>query len=228
MPCAQREALRSVGCSVHRNEAFPEKRPSFKKEARLCPERREDRRAKLSEKGKPLAGNCWEKAIALAEASVKSREWGATYRAAGDAYRKFARYDEAVAYYEKTLAVKPPEKKNLILEHNQDHARVSIENIRLFETFDLQKIKDGIYWASVPAYNGELVVSATVAGHIIDKIKVVKHAEKQFYTSITDMPTKIIRAQDFRNVDATTGATVTADAIKNAVARALGQGAERP
>ena len=40
------------------------------------------------------------------------------------------------------------------------------------------------------------------------------------------MPAKIIRAQDFSNVDATTGATVTADAIKNAVARALSQGIE--
>ena len=76
----------------------------------------------------------------------------------------------------------------------------------------------------MPAYNGELVVSATVAQHRISAITVVEHAEKQFYSSLTDMPKKIIRAQDFRNIDATTGATVTADAIKNAVARALQQG----
>lgn len=87
-------------------------------------------------------------------------------------------------------------------------------------------MKDGTYRAGVAAYNGELVVSAAVENHSITAVKVVEHKEKQFYTSLTDMPAKIIRAQDFSNVDATTGATVTADAIKNAVARALSQGIE--
>ena len=164
------------------------------------------------------------KALELAEASAGFKDWGAAHRAAGDAYRKFARYDAAVESYEKVLAVESRSQNNLILQHNQDHARVSIENIRLYETFDLSKIRDGTYRAGVPAYNGELVVSATVAQHRISAITVVEHAEKQFYSSLTDMPKKIIRAQDFRNIDATTGATVTADAIKNAVARALQQG----
>ena len=167
-----------------------------------------------------------EKALALAEKSAGFRNWGAAHRAVGDAYRKFGRYGEAVEYYEKVLAVESATKDNLILKHNQDHARLSIENIRLFETFDLGKVKDGTYRASVPAYNGELVVSATVEKGRITAVRVVEHREKQFYTSLTDMPAKIIRAQDFRNVDATTGATVTADAIKNAVARALSQGGE--
>jgi uncharacterized protein with FMN-binding domain len=40
------------------------------------------------------------------------------------------------------------------------------------------------------------------------------------------MPERIIAAQDFLGIDATTGARVTAEAIKSAVARALSQGTE--
>jgi tetratricopeptide (TPR) repeat protein len=59
-----------------------------------------------------------EKALALAKGSVRSNNWGAAYRAAGDAYRKFGRYAEAVEYYENVLAVKSKKKDNLILKHN--------------------------------------------------------------------------------------------------------------
>ena len=165
-----------------------------------------------------------DRALQLARASGGYRDWGAAYRAAGDAYRKYQRYDEAIASYQEVLAVESETKDNLILKHNQDHARLAIESIRLFETFDLGKVRAGTYRAGVPAYNGELVVSVTVERKAITSVEVVEHHEKQFYSSLVDMPAKIIRAQDFRNVDATTGATVTADAITNAVARALSQG----
>lgn len=165
-----------------------------------------------------------ERALALAAASTGVRDWGAAHRAAGDAYRKFARYEEAVDHYQKVLAVKSKSDNNLILAHNQAHARVAIESIQLYETFDLSKVQPGTYEGSAPAYNGDLHVRATVAQGRIADVQVIRHTEKQFYSSLSDMPVKVIRAQDFRNVDATTGATVTADAIKSAVARALAQG----
>lgn len=168
-----------------------------------------------------------DKALRLARSSVGYGDWGAVYRATGDAYRKFRRFDKAIASYQRVLAVKSRKKDDLILKHNQDHARLAIENIQLFETFDLGKVRDGTYGNRVPAYNGELVVSVTVAGHAITAVEVVEHHEKQPYSSLVDMPAKIIRAQDYRDVDATTGATVTADAITSAVARALSQGLER-
>ncbi|MCB1126898.1 MAG: FMN-binding protein, partial [Verrucomicrobiae bacterium] len=111
-----------------------------------------------------------------------------------------------------------------ILKHNQDHARMAIQDLQLYETFDLLKVVDGSFEAGVPAYNGELVVRVTVESHRISDVTVVKHSEKQFYSSLTDMPAKIVEAQDFRGVDATTGATVTAEAIKSATARALRRG----
>ena len=166
------------------------------------------------------------RALLLARVSAGYRDWGAAYRAAGDVYRKNRRYDEAIASYEQVLAVESKREKNLILKHNQDHARVAIENIQLFETFDLSNVREGTYSSGVPAYNGQLVVSVAVEGNAITAVEVVEHREKQPYSSLVDMPAKIIGAQDFRDVDATTGATVTADAITNAVARALSQGIE--
>jgi uncharacterized protein with FMN-binding domain len=168
-----------------------------------------------------------ERALDLARSSGDFGDWGAAHRAAGDALRKFGRYDDAIISYEKVLAVESRAKDNLILKHNQDHARMAIEDIRLYETFDLAKVRDGSFEAGVPAYNGELVVRATVEDRRITDVTVVSHVEKQFFSSLTDMPTKIVRAQDFRGVDATTGATVTAEAIKSATARALSRGQDR-
>lgn len=168
-----------------------------------------------------------ERALEVARRSGGIGNWGAAPRAAGDALRKFRRYDEAILSFQKVLTVESATKDNLILKHNQDHARLAIEDIQLYETFDLLKLKDGSFEAGVPAYNGELVVRATVKNHRITDIVVVRHAEKQFFSSLTDMPAKIVRAQDFRGVDATTGATVTAEAIKSATARALNRGRTR-
>jgi uncharacterized protein with FMN-binding domain len=165
-----------------------------------------------------------DKALALAEVSGGYGEWGGTYRAAGDAYRKYRRYEEAIASYRQVLAVVSAKPDNLILKHNQDHARYAIDNIRLFETFDLSKVQDGAYSSGVTAYNGLLVVRVTVADHAITAVEIVEHHEKQPYSSLVDMPTRIMAAQDYRGIDATTGATVTADAIKNAVAETLSQG----
>jgi len=167
-----------------------------------------------------------DRALALAKVSGEFRDWGAAERAAGDACRKRGRYEEAIGYYEKVLAVKSQEEDNRILKHNQDHARLAIDHIRLYETFDLGKVRDGTFRASVPAYNGKMVVSVAVQSHRIVNIEILEHYEKQFYSSLTDMPEKIIRAQDYRGIDATTGATVTADAIKSGVAIALSQGVE--
>ncbi|MCP5524779.1 MAG: FMN-binding protein [Verrucomicrobiales bacterium] len=165
-----------------------------------------------------------ERALAVAQRSEGLANWGAAARAAGDALRKFGRYDEAILSFRKVLAIESPNPDNLILKHNQDHARMAIQDLQLYETFDLLKVVDGSFEAGVPAYNGELVVRVTVESHRISDVTVVKHSEKQFYSSLTDMPAKIVEAQDFRGVDATTGATVTAEAIKSATARALRRG----
>jgi uncharacterized protein with FMN-binding domain len=110
---------------------------------------------------------------------------------------------------------------------NQEHARASIESIKVHETFDIKRVADGTYRDNCLAYNGELHVSVTVKDHRITDVKVTRFQEKQYYASLTEIPRAIIERQDFRGVDATTGATVTADSIKNAVAHALSQGVKQ-
>jgi uncharacterized protein with FMN-binding domain len=64
-------------------------------------------------------------------------------------------------------------------------------------------------------------VSVTIdAGRIAD-VEVSKHKEKQFYSALTDVPRQIIDKQTVKGVDATSRATITAEAIITATAKAL-------
>ena len=165
-----------------------------------------------------------EIALKLAEESARRQDWAAAYRAAGDACRRHGKYKKAMDYYQKTLATRLRGRLRLTWERNREHARAAIESIRLFEAFDITRVSDGLYRGKCLAYNGELHVSVTVKDHRISEVKVLQHSEKQYYSSLEDIPGRIIKNQDFRNVDATTGATVTAEAIRVATARALAQG----
>jgi len=64
-------------------------------------------------------------------------------------------------------------------------------------------------------------VSVTVAGGRITDIHVAEHHDKQFFAALTETPRLIMEQQSLRGIDATTGATVTSDAIVNATAKAL-------
>ena len=67
-------------------------------------------------------------------------------------------------------------------------------------------------------------VEVAVRGGRIASVEVTKHKEKQYYTALTETPRKIIEKQGLKGVDATTSATITAEAIINATAKALAQG----
>ncbi|MFZ9092941.1 MAG: FMN-binding protein [Planctomycetaceae bacterium] len=55
-------------------------------------------------------------------------------------------------------------------------------------------------------------------------MRVTRHREKQFYSSIEETPVRILKAQSVNGVDATTGATITSEAIINATAKGMSQG----
>ena len=88
----------------------------------------------------------------------------------------------------------------------------------------LRRVPDGTYQASSPGYAGDVRIAVTVAGGRIQSVKVVHHQEKQFYSSLTETPQRIIEKQGVKGVDATSGATVTSEAIINATAKALWRG----
>ncbi|NQZ67687.1 MAG: FMN-binding protein [Lentisphaeria bacterium] len=159
-------------------------------------------------------------ALKIAEQSSK-RNAVAAYRAAGDACRYHKQYKKAISYYQKCLKAKSG--RDFVIKLNHSQARDSINSISIFETFDLSKIKDGRFTGTAQAYNGNLKVEVTIAQSKISKVKIVQHREKQYYSSLVEMPAKIIKVQSVE-VDATTGATVTAEAIKNATAKAIANG----
>jgi len=104
---------------------------------------------------------------------------------------------------------------------NKKRAAASIEAIRLFDSLDLTKIADGTYKADSVGYVGPVEVTIRVKSHKIDAVDITSHHEKQFYSSLVDVPKQIIAKQTVKGIDTTTGATVTSEAIINASAKAL-------
>lgn len=94
-------------------------------------------------------------------------------------------------------------------------------SIRLYETLDVSKLRAGTYTESSTGYEGPVRVEVKLAGGKISGVRVVAHREKQFYSALRDTPAKIIAKQHVKDIDATSGATVTAQAIVNAAAKAL-------
>jgi uncharacterized protein with FMN-binding domain len=139
--------------------------------------------------------------------------------AAGDACRRAGKIPEALAYYEKVLAVTQQVQRDDPV--NKKRAAASIEAIKLFDSLDLTKIADGTYKADSIGYVGPVEVSVTVKGHKIEAVNVTGHHEKQFYSSLVDVPPQIVAKQSVKGIDTTTGATVTSEAIINASAKAL-------
>ena len=141
------------------------------------------------------------------------------YLAAGDACRLFGKIPEATAYYQKVLEVTKQVQRDDPV--NKKRAAASIEAIKLFDSLDLSKIPDGIYKDSSLGYVGPVEVTVTVKDHKIVSVAVGNHHEKQFYSSVTDVPPRIVAKQSVKGIDTTTGATVTSEAIINATAKAL-------
>lgn len=163
-------------------------------------------------------------AISMAEKFSRTGKASTSFLYAGDACRVAGRLSDAENYYKKVLAVKPPEKTNKThFQREQNRARASIAAIQ-FYTLDPKKVKDGKYRASSIGYEAQVEIEVAVSGGRIDSVKVTRHREKQYYSSIRDTPRKIAARQTVNGIDATSGATITSEAIINATAKALANG----
>lgn len=154
----------------------------------------------------------WAEALAPNDPTV-------AYLAAGDACRYHGKIPEALAYYQKVLGVTKQVQRDDPV--NKKRATASIEAIKLFDSLDLAKIDDGTYKSDSIGYNGLVEVSVAVKDHRIETVKITKHNEKQFYSSLVDVPPQIVAKQSVKGIDTTTGATVTSEAIIYASAKAL-------
>lgn len=162
-----------------------------------------------------------ERSVAMALADADDSPDSA-FLHAGDAFRLAGRYPEALANYQKVVAIPVPEKNPPgHLLKNRTRAQANSDAIKAFELFDLKRVTDGTYSASSQGYEGLVEVAVAVRAGKIESVKVTKHREKQFYSAMTDTPDKIIAKQSVKGVDATSNATITSEAIINATAKAL-------
>ena len=165
-----------------------------------------------------------QRALKMVEGLVRAGWPDLAYLYAGDAWRVSGRYPQAIRYYEKVLDVPAVGKPAERIKRNQTRARANIEGIKIFDTLNLSQVADGTYRGESPAYAGQLEVEVVVTAGRIESVKVTRHKEKQFYSSIIDTTAKIIEKQGVKGVDTTSGATITAEAIINGTAKALARG----
>jgi len=147
--------------------------------------------------------------------------------AAADACRAAGDFPQAIDLYQQVLAAGPL--RNAEYDRRaQSRAEQSIEAIRLFQLLDIPRVPSGTYVASSLGYEGPVEVTVTVDAGRITQLEVSRHQEKQFYSALRDMPQQIIAKQSVANVDATSRATITAEAIVSATAKALDQATPQP
>ena len=161
------------------------------------------------------------KAVKLAEWWVRSGgQPQMAYLFAADACRLGGRYQDAIKYYQKTIDA-PDTGKPGQPDRNKQRAQDSLAAIKLIELLDVPHVADGKYRGSSRGYEDQVEVEVGVTGGRIESVQVTKHREKQFYAALTDIPNQIIKKQGVKGVEATSRATITAEAIINATAKAL-------
>lgn len=159
-------------------------------------------------------------AIQLAKAYSKTGVSNQAFLLCADALRQAGRTDEAIQYYRRVL--QSTRFRNQEYEDRfKGRARDSIEAIQLYDQLDVNQIADGAYRANAIGYAGRLDVEVRVRSGRIDSVEVKSHKEKRHYQAMKDIPKSIIEKQSVQGIDATSGATVTSQAIVNASAKAL-------
>lgn len=165
-----------------------------------------------------------EDALNVARVYSKTQAASEVFLAAGDALRSANRLDEALEFYQRVLET-DTDRNEEYKARFRARARGAIEAIQLFEKADVASVRDGQYRDSSTGYNGPLEVEVKVTGGKIVDLTVTSHTEKQFYAAMTETPNQIMDKQGIREIDGTSGATITSQAIVHATSRALAQGA---
>tara|TARA_R110002072_G_scaffold145460_1_gene291905 strand:- start:38540 stop:39826 length:1287 start_codon:yes stop_codon:yes gene_type:complete len=163
-------------------------------------------------------------AVKLGEAFAKSGQASTSFLYAGDACRVAGRLDDAEKYYRRAIAGIPSaEADKPHRKRDKARAEASLAAIR-FYTLDPKNVRDGKYSANSIGYEAPVHVEVVVKSGTIESVNVTQHREKQYYSSLTDTPRKILARQRVSGIDATSNATITSEAIINATAKALADG----
>jgi uncharacterized protein with FMN-binding domain len=166
-----------------------------------------------------------DRAVQLAKAVRMPRQKTNAFLLAADALRSAGRMREAISYYQKVLEGTANSQKNHE-KASRARAKDSIDAIQLADRADVRRVASGVYRGSAVGFVGNIDVEVQVADGKITSVRVIKHREKQFYSAIRDTTKSIQDSQGVRGIDATSGATITSQAIVNATARVLASGAK--
>ena len=139
----------------------------------------------------------------------------------GDVYADLGKVAEAKASYQKAIELfgkaKPRYGRHLLPRHiSKVQARLDLLTRK---TFDLSQVRDGVYRGQSLGYGKPVTATVTVKKGRIANIR-LSHQEKIEQGATKIVPKQIIARQSL-DVDAITGATVTVQAIVEAVYRAL-------
>ncbi|MCA9056917.1 MAG: FMN-binding protein [Planctomycetaceae bacterium] len=166
-----------------------------------------------------------DQALKLASQFSRTGEASTAFLYAGDVCRVANRLSEAEDYYRQASAA-ATQAKDADKPHRKrekSRAEASLAVVRLYSVAPAN-VKTGTYTAASPGYEADVKVEVVVANGKMTSLRVTEHREKQFYASVTETPARILARQSIVGIDATTGATITSEAIINATARALANG----
>ncbi len=165
-----------------------------------------------------------DQALRLAEQFAAGGNAVVCYLYAGDVCRVAGDLTRAEDYYRKALqAANAGAANQSHADRDKKRAEASLAAIQFFRLSPAD-VRDGSYRASSLGYEDDIEVEVVVRAGKIESVAVTRHREKQFYSSIAETPRRIIARQSLVNVDTTTGATITSEAIINATAKALARG----
>lgn len=140
------------------------------------------------------------------------------YLMAGYAFRNSGDLDKAAMYYKKASEAK---KGSRDIKLNKSRAKQSYEATEKLKKLDLSKFADGKYRGSAKGYKSHLEVEVEVKKGKITKVEIIKSREDRPQDAFTEIPLRIIEKQSIVGVDGITSATVTSEAVMNAVTNAL-------
>ncbi len=151
------------------------------------------------------------------------------YLLSAEICRSAGRYDDALAYYEKILALPDSETRPWNHHETDDkfHADINRTGTEFLKKLDLKRIPDGSYTATVEAYGGQMTVQVVLKNGNIESVDVTRHWETyEYFVMAQPTARQMVERQSVAGADVITGATVTSDAIINAVAAALAKAME--
>jgi len=141
----------------------------------------------------------------------------------GDVYAQMGDLEKARQHYEEAIRLFPTSDQPYgrhLLHRNAAKVQAKLDLMNR-KALDIQALKDGTYRGTSLGYVKDVVATVKLAGGKIADIR-LQHEEKIDLGATKSVPKQILERQGL-DVDAVTGATVTTQAIVEAVYRALQQ-----